>query len=75
MEAGRDELIALLKRLDGRVIPDSSQERMSDYEAMRIYAYNDPNEAAVVLRRYQNLGVVQQDSSNRYAQRQRRRHG
>jgi hypothetical protein len=41
MEAGRDELIALLKRLDGRFIPDSTPERMSDYEAMRIHIYHD----------------------------------
>src|SRR6266513_2107856 len=37
MEAGRDELITMLKRLDGRYIPDTSNERMSDYEAMRIH--------------------------------------
>ena len=42
MEAGRDELIALLKRLDGRFIPDTSPERMTDYEAMRINVYRDP---------------------------------
>ena len=41
MEAGRDELIALLKRLDGRHIPDIAPERMSDYEAMRIHVYRD----------------------------------
>ena len=42
MEAGREELITLLKRLDGRHIPDHSPERMSDYEAMRIHVYRDP---------------------------------
>jgi VWFA-related protein len=57
MEAGRDELIALLKRLEGRNIPDSSQDRMSDYEAMRIQVYSDPDVTARVSRRYQNLGI------------------
>ena len=57
MEAGRDELIALLKRLEGRNIPDSGQDRMSDYEAMRIQVYSDPDVMARVSRRYQNLGI------------------
>ncbi len=57
MEAGRDELIALLKRLEGRNIPDSSQDRMSDYEAMRIQVYSDPDVTARVSRRYANLGI------------------
>jgi VWFA-related protein len=60
MEAGRDELIALLKRFEGRNIPDSSQDRMSDYEAMRIQVYNDPDVMARVSRRYQNLGISNQ---------------
>src|SRR5262249_30747275 len=41
MEAGRDELVAMVKRLDGRHIPDMSPERMSDYEAMRVHVYRD----------------------------------
>ena len=59
MEAGREELITLLKRLEGRNIPDSSQDRMSDYEAMRIQVYNDPEVMGRVSRRYQNLGISQ----------------
>ena len=50
MEAGRDELIALLKRLDGRHIPDTAPDRMSDYEAMRIHVYRDPQVEAAVAR-------------------------
>jgi VWFA-related protein len=58
MEAGRDELIALLKRLEGRYIPDTGSDRMSDWEAMRINIFNDPQVTARVTRRFDNLGVT-----------------
>ena len=61
MEAGRDGIIALLKRLEGRNIPDPSQDRMSDYEAMRIQVYNDAEASARVRRRYESMGVIQPD--------------
>jgi VWFA-related protein len=57
MEAGREELLALTKRLDGRNIPDMSPERMSDYEAMRIHVYNDTQVEARVARRFETYGV------------------
>lgn len=57
MEAGRDELIALLKRLDGRFIPDTSPERMSDYEAMRIHIFHDQQAEATVGRRFDTYGA------------------
>jgi VWFA-related protein len=57
MEAGREELITLLKRLDGRHIPDHSPDRMSDYEAMRIHIYRDPQVLGRVARRYDAYGV------------------
>jgi VWFA-related protein len=57
MEAGRDELLALAKRLDGRNIPDMSPERMSDYEAMRIHVYNDTQAEERVARRFETYGV------------------
>ena len=59
MEAGRDELVATLKRLDGRYIPDTSPERMTDYEAMRIHVYHDPRIMERVSRRYDTYGVTQ----------------
>lgn len=65
MEAGRDELITLLKRLDGRFIPDTSPERMTDYEAMRINIYRDPQIIARVARRYDAYGVNLAGSNNR----------
>lgn len=60
MEAGRDELISLVKRLDGRYIPDTSNERMSDWEAMRIHMFNDGQVVQRVARRYETYGVSQQ---------------
>ncbi len=58
MEAGREELIDLVKRLDGRYIPDTSPERMSDYEAMRIHIFRDPQVTARVSRRYETYGAT-----------------
>lgn len=58
MEAGREELMALLKRLDGRHIPDTAPDRMSDYEAMRIHVYRDPQVEAAVSRRFETFGAT-----------------
>jgi len=58
MEAGRDKLVDLLKRLDGRHIPDSSMERMTDWEAMRIHVYRDPQVTGQVMRRFETYGVT-----------------
>jgi VWFA-related protein len=63
MEAGRDELITMLKRLDGRYIPDTSNERMSDYEAMRIHIYHDQQVEERVSRRFETYGVSQRNQS------------
>jgi VWFA-related protein len=57
MEAGREELISMLKRLDGRHIPDTSPDRMSDYEAMRIHVFRDQQVEALVSRRFETFGV------------------
>jgi VWFA-related protein len=67
MEAGRDELIALLKRLDGRLLPETGPDRMSDYEAMRIHVYHDVQVEQRVSRRFETYGVsnrMGQDTSN-----------
>jgi VWFA-related protein len=67
MEAGRDQLIDTLKRLDGRKIPDTSQERLTDWEAMRIHEMRDPQVTAQVIRRFEKYGVsmmAQRDPSN-----------
>ena len=57
MMEGKDQLVDILKRLDGRLIPDSSMERMTDWEAMRIYVYRDPQVTGQVVRRFQTYGV------------------
>ncbi|HET7747480.1 MAG TPA: VWA domain-containing protein, partial [Vicinamibacteria bacterium] len=57
MEAGRQELIDMLKRLDGRHIPDRSPDRMSDYEAMRIHVYRDQQVEERVSRRFETYGA------------------
>jgi VWFA-related protein len=57
MPQGRDKLLDLLKRLDGRYIPDYSRDSMSDAEAMRIHVYSDPLVADRVLRRWDQYGV------------------
>src|SRR5262249_1495268 len=41
-----------------RLIPDMSNERMSDYEAMRIHVYRDQQVTERVLRRYDTYGVT-----------------
>jgi VWFA-related protein len=69
MEAGRDELIAMLKRLDGRHIPDIAPDRMSDYEAMRIHVYHDQQTEMVVARRFETFGATHRegnDDANRF---------
>jgi VWFA-related protein len=62
MEAGRQKLVDIVKTFDGRLIPDMSPERMSDYEALRIHIYRDPTVVERVLRRYDTYGVTQQMS-------------
>lgn len=58
MMAGKPELITLLKRLEGRYIPDLTNERISDSEAMRIHVYRDPQVIQRVQRRFETYGVV-----------------
>jgi len=70
MEAGRPELLAMVKRFEGRHIPDRSPERMSDYEAMRIHVYNDKQVEDRVGRRFENYGVVTGTGSGRQGQTQ-----
>jgi VWFA-related protein len=57
MPAGRDELIDLVKRLEGRLVPETPRDRMSDYEAMRIHVYRDSAIMNRVQRRYETYAV------------------
>ena len=67
MAAGRDELIGLLKRLDGRFIPDMSNERMSDQEAMRIHVYRDKQYEERVSKRFDTYGASARSQSQQSA--------
>jgi VWFA-related protein len=59
MEAGRDDLLAQLDRLDGRRMPETSpKEAMSDYEALRISQLQDYLICERVRRRFLNDGVM-----------------
>ena len=57
MMAGKEELIGMLKRLEGRYIPDTSNERITEAEAMRIHVYRDPQVMDRVARRFETYGV------------------
>ena len=57
MEAGREPLLDIVKRLEGRRVRDLDPEYLTDWEAMRIHVYHDELVIGRVLRRYENLGV------------------
>jgi VWFA-related protein len=58
MEAGRDEMIDLVKRLQGRSVPDTGRDRISDYEAMRIHVFRDEMVMNRVQRRLEAAGLM-----------------
>jgi VWFA-related protein len=65
MPEGRDAVIAILKRLDGRYVPDPSPDRITEYEAMRIEEYQDEQMAWQVKRRFDAYGAVGQEKDAR----------
>lgn len=58
MPKGRQSLIDILKRLDGRYVNDPSPDRITEYEAMRIEEYQDEALAWRVKSRFDNYGAV-----------------
>jgi VWFA-related protein len=58
MEEGREQLIELVKRLQGRYIPEVGGDRISDWEAYMIHVYEDPQTYARVLRRFQTYDAA-----------------
>jgi VWFA-related protein len=62
---GRESLISILKRLDGRYVPDPSPDRITEYEAMRIEEYQDEQMAWQVKRRFDAYGAVGQERDAR----------
>ncbi|MBK5254613.1 MAG: VWA domain-containing protein [Vicinamibacteria bacterium] len=57
MPEGYRELTALLKRLDGRDIPDIGQDRVTEWESMRIHIYRDKQVEERVTRRFETYGI------------------
>ena len=57
MPEGYKELTTLLKRLDGRDIPDTGQDRVTEWEALRIHIYRDKQVEERVTRRFETYGV------------------
>jgi VWFA-related protein len=54
----RARLLSLLDGVEGKYIYDTSAERMTDYEALRIHINQDTIVAARVKRRYENYRVA-----------------
>ena len=65
MPEGRQALMDILKRLDGRYIPDPSPDRITEFEAMRIEEYQDEQMAWQVKRRFDAYGAVGQERDQR----------
>lgn len=65
MERGRSELLALLQRLEGRLRPDLSPERITPWEAMRIHVYRDQDVAYRVLERLEKYNAVPAEYTGR----------
>ena len=63
MPQDKDELVAILKRLDGRLIAEASPDRVTEYEAMRIVEYDDPDVGYQVQRRFDAYGTAGREKS------------
>ncbi len=57
MKGGREDLMAILKRLDGRRIPETATERVTDYEALQIVYFHDTSVAKRVQDRMERYGT------------------
>jgi VWFA-related protein len=55
---GRDALLAVLERLQGRRTGEMARDAMSDYEAMRIDRDSDPIVTERVVRRFKATGAI-----------------
>lgn len=58
MKGGRDDLMAVLKRLEGRRILETHRERITDYEALQIFYYHDVRTAQRVQDRLDRYGTT-----------------
>jgi VWFA-related protein len=64
MPDARDDVLAALKAVRGRRVPDLRQERMSDHEAMLIEVKRDREAIAHVSERYALYGLIVGPSSD-----------
>jgi hypothetical protein len=70
MESGRATLVALLATLEGQRRPEGLvRESMSDYEAIRIYRYQDMDVCRRVLRRFIDNGAMAEPRVEELSQR------
>ena len=57
MPGGREDLVAILQGLEGRRTVTSAYDRMTDFEAMRVYQYSDHLMSRRVQERFERYGV------------------
>ena len=69
MKGGRDDLFAILKRLEGRRVLETATERITDYEAVQIIYYRDLLVAGRVQDRLERYGtkLLQAPDKENYA--------
>jgi VWFA-related protein len=65
MPEGRADLLALLKGLAARRVRTDVREAITDFEALRIYVFNDAMVADRVKRRFETYGVTSHAESER----------
>jgi len=70
MEAGRADLVAILKGLDGRRLPGNASERVTDFEAMRISVYQDAQVGRRVQNRFDRYGTQSRQGMQQARQQQ-----
>jgi VWFA-related protein len=75
LRAGEADLMAVLKRLDGRRVHENAQERMTDHEAVRIFVYRDVLVGARVLARWDRYGTISRQGLQASQQEQAMRGG
>ncbi len=57
MESGRQQLLDMVKRFEGRNNRPQGMDQMGEHEAMRIHVYHDTLVAARVMQRWESLSV------------------
>ena len=63
MPEGRSELVAILRRLQGRYLHEAQPDQVTPYEAMRIIEYDDPDIGYQVQRRFDAYGSTGRERS------------